>query len=133
MDLDASGGLGEKLEVKFSAALAAEQKNVELDLSSPRLPEKIAPGSYPELQGRFALRGLALQRLRGLLPANLAQIFTGGRVDAEAKLSSEPGGAAYRLEGGGKLAELRLRGEPASGTSRSAAAPIRRRAPRASR
>jgi AsmA protein len=116
MDLDASGGLGEKLEVKFSAALAAEQKNVELDLSSPRLPGKIAPGSYPELQGRFAVRGLALQRLRGLLPANLAQIFTGGRVDAEAKLSSEPGGAAYRLEGGGKLAELRLRGEPASGS-----------------
>jgi AsmA protein len=121
VDLDATGGLGEKLDAKLGAALAADQKNVEVALSSPRLPDKLGPGSYPQLDGRLALKALELQRLRGLLPANLAQMFTGGVVSCEAKISSEKaeqGGLAYRLDGDGKLSALKLRGEPASGSFR---------------
>lgn len=118
LDVTASGGLGEPLDAKLSAALASEQRNVELSVSSRRLPEKLGPGTYPPLEGRFALKGIELQRLRGLLPANLAQMFTGGRVDCEAKVTTEGADStavAYRLDGDGKLSELKLRGEPASG------------------
>ena len=118
LDVTVSGGLGEPLDAKLSAALAAEQHNVELAVSSRRLPEKLGPGTYPPIEGRFTLKGIELQRLRGLLPANLAQMFTGGRVDCEAKVSSEgaeSSAVAYRLDGDGKLTELKLRGEPASG------------------
>jgi AsmA protein len=115
IDLDASGGIGAAVKAKLSAALAAEAKNLELDLSTPRLPEKVAPGSYPELTGRFALKGLLLNRLRGFLPADATALFTGGRVDVEANVSSEPRAAAYLLDGTGKLGELRMKGQPASG------------------
>jgi AsmA protein len=115
IDLQAEGGLGERVAAKLSAALAGDAKNLELELESPRLPERIGPGSYPELTGRLALRDLALARIRGLLPANVTAMFTGGRVSAEAKVSSEPGAKAYLLDGSGKLADVKLQGQPASG------------------
>jgi AsmA protein len=116
IDLAAEGGLGAPVAAKLTAALAGDVKNVELDLASPRLPEEIGPGSYPELTGRLALKDLALARVRGLLPANVTAMFTGGRVSAEARVTTEPGGKAYVLDGDGELADVKLKGEPASGS-----------------
>jgi AsmA protein len=120
IDLEAEGGLGDRVAAKLTAALADPEKNVELEVASPKIPENVGPTVLPELTGRLALKGLSLARLRGLLPANVTAMFTGGRVDAEAKISSEPRVAAYRIEGNGKLGELRLKGEPASGAFRLA-------------
>jgi AsmA protein len=116
IDLDAEGGLGDRVAAKLSAALAAPEKNVELEVASPKIPENVGPTVLPELTGRLALKALSLSRLRGLMPADVTAMFTGGVVDAEARISSEPRAAAYRLEGNGKLADLRLKGEPASGS-----------------
>jgi AsmA protein len=109
-------GPGLPLEARLSAALADERKNFRADIQASRLPASAAelgPGRYPELSGTLALTGLDLAQLRAFLPAELAAIATGGRVDADAKLAT--GAGRYQVSGSGKLSQLRLRGEPAQG------------------
>jgi AsmA protein len=113
MDLTASGGPGAPVSLTFSAALAAAEKNLELSLDSPLLPEDLAEGGWPALTGRVALKGLQLAQLRGFFPADLAAIARGGTVDLSADVKSQGGG--YRLAGKGAIEDLRLHGEPASG------------------
>ncbi len=109
-------GLGQPLAAKLSAALVNPEKNFQLALRASKLPESLAalgPGRYPELQGDLALNGLDLSRLRAFLPPSVTNLMTGGRVDASARLSTEQG--KYRVDGQGKLTQVRLRGEPAQG------------------
>jgi AsmA protein len=110
-------GLGEPLDATLSAALAGEEKNFQAEIHASRLPaaaSELGPGRYPELSGRIALEGLDLARVRAFLPAKLTGMMTGGRVDADAKLGTEA--EKYRLDGSGKLSQLRLRGAPAQGS-----------------
>jgi AsmA protein len=117
IDLDASNvGLGLPLDAKLSAAIAGEEKNFEAQVHASRLPESAAelgPGHYPELQGTLALKGLDLARFRAFFPSKVTRIMTGGRVDADAKLATQD--QKYVVDGGGKLSQVRLRGDPAQG------------------
>lgn len=109
-------GVGEPLRAKLSAALAGPDKNFDAEIRASELPASAAalgPGRYPQLQGSLAVRGLDLARLRALLPPSLTRIMTGGRVDAQAKLGTDSG--KYRVDGVGKLSQVKLRGEPAQG------------------
>ena len=110
-------GLGEPLEARLSAAVAGDQPNFEAQLHVSRLPASVAelgPGRYPELTGQLALKALDLARLRAFLPPGVTGVMTGGRLDAEAKLTTEA--QRYHVDGGGKLSQVRLRGEPAQGS-----------------
>ena len=117
IDLSAADvGLGHPLVAKISAAIVNPEKNFELDLHASKLPASLAalgPGQYPELEGRMALTGLDLSRVRAFMPGSVTHLMTGGRVDASAKLATEQG--KYRVDGDGKLSQVRLRGEPAQG------------------
>jgi AsmA protein len=109
-------GVGEPLSARLSAALASEQKNFQAEIRASQLPGSLAtlgPGLYPELSGTLALVGLDLAQVRAFLPAKLTGIMSGGRVDASAKLGTEA--SKYRVDGSGKLSQVRLRGEPAQG------------------
>jgi AsmA protein len=118
IDLDADeAGLGHPLHAKLSAAIAGAEKNFDAEIRSPKLPESAAalgPGKYPELTGSIALRGLDLAKLRGFMPPKATGMMTGGRVDAQAKLTTQ--GGSYHVDGDGKLSQLRLRGDPAQGS-----------------
>ena len=110
-------GLGQPLDAKLSAALAGEQKNFTGEIHASRLPAaaaELGPGRYPELHGSLSLEGLDLARVRAFLPSKLTGVMSGGRLDADAKLSTES--EKYRLDGAGKLSQVRLRGEPAAGS-----------------
>ena len=109
-------GVGEPLSAELSAALAGEQKNFQAEIRASQLPESLAtlgPGLYPKLSGTLVLTGLELARVRAFLPAKLTGVMSGGRVDASAKLGTEAG--KYRVDGNGRLSQVRLRGEPARG------------------
>ncbi len=110
-------GVGEPLDAKLSAALAGEQKNLDGAIRVSRLPASAAelgPGKYPELAGTLSLAGLDLARVRAFLPPRVTGVMTGGRVDLSAKLATES--QRYRLDGSGKLSQVRLRGAPAQGS-----------------
>ncbi|HET9597544.1 MAG TPA: AsmA family protein [Anaeromyxobacteraceae bacterium] len=117
IDLDASNvGLGQPLDAKLSAAIASEEKNFEAQVHASKLPESAAdlgPGKYPELTGTIALKGLDLAKFRAFFPSKVTRIMTGGRVDADAKLVTQD--QKYVVDGGGKLSQVRLRGDPAQG------------------
>jgi AsmA protein len=109
-------GVGEPLDARLSAAIAGQERNFDARVHASRLPASVAalgPGEYPELTGDLGLRGLDLGQLRAFLPQRLTGIMTGGRVDADAKLVTEAG--KYKVDGSGKLSQVRLRGEPAQG------------------
>jgi AsmA protein len=118
IDLDAANvGLGLPLDARLSAAVASEEKNFEAAVHVARLPvsaAELGPGRYPELAGTLALKGLDLAKLRAFFPSKLTRLMTGGRVDAEAKLSTSA--QRYVVEGAGRLSQVRLRGEPAQGS-----------------
>jgi AsmA protein len=110
-------GLGQAVHAKLSAAIAAAEKNFEADIQSPKLPEAVgagAPPSYPELTGSMALKALDLARLRAFMPPKVTGMMTGGRADADAKLTTKDG--KYHVDGSGRLSQLRLRGDPAQGS-----------------
>ena len=118
IDLEAADvGLGLPIAVKLSAAIAGEEKNFEAQVRASRLPgsaAELSPGHYPELSGTLALKGLDLARLRAFFPSKLTQMMTGGRVDADAKLTTQD--QKYLVDGAGRLSQVRLRGEPAEGS-----------------
>ncbi len=124
LDLDASGvGPGLPFDLRVAAALADEKQNLNARLSVARLPDGVprAPEDWPEMQGTVALGALALDRLRSLLPGDVGAIVRGGTVTLDARLSTiEPRG--YKVDGSGDLKDVRLRGQPASGRFRAAAA-----------
>jgi AsmA protein len=109
-------GLGQPLDASISAALAGPEKNFQARIHASKLPASAAelgPGSYPELEGDLALDGLDLAQLRAFLPPKLTGMMRGGRVDAHARLSTQD--AKYKVDGDGKLSQVRLRGQPAQG------------------
>ncbi|MFL5301130.1 MAG: AsmA family protein, partial [Anaeromyxobacteraceae bacterium] len=110
-------GLGQPLHAKLSAAIAGAEKNFDAEIQSPKLPDAAgagAPPSYPELSGSLALKGLDLAKLRAFMPPKVTGMMTGGRADADAKLTTKDG--KYHVDGGGKLSQLKLRGDPAQGS-----------------
>lgn len=123
LDLEASGvGPGLPLDARLAAALAGETQNLHARLSVARLPAGIpqAPEEWPQVQGEVKLDALALDRIRALFPGELGAIVRGGTVALDLRLTTtEP--RAYRVEGGGRLEQVRLRGQAASGRFRAAA------------
>jgi AsmA protein len=117
IDLSADNvGVGQPLQAKLAAAIAAAEQNFKAEIGVDRLPAGVAalgPGRYPQLTGSLALVGLDLAKLRAFLPAGVTGMMTGGRVDADAKLATRE--ETYLVDGQGKLGAVRLRGEPAEG------------------
>jgi AsmA protein len=120
LDLEAKGvGPGLPFDAKLDAAVAAEKQNLHAELSVAKLPSGVpqAPSDWPEVKGAVKLSALALDRVRSLLPGELGSIVRGGTASVDAQLSTAQG-PAYRIDGGGGLADVRLRGQPASGRFR---------------
>lgn len=123
LDLDASGvGPGLPLEARVAAALAGDRQNLSAQLSIAKLPAGVPrrPEDWPAVQGSVKLAALAIDRIRSLLPGELGAIVRGGTATLDAKVSTGQD-RAYRVEGAGDLADLRLRGQPASGRFRALA------------
>lgn len=117
LDLVAHGvGPGLPLDAKLDAALAGDAQNVHAQLSIAKLPSGVpqSPADWPEVKGSVKLDALALDRIHSLLPGELGSIVRGGTASLDAKLTTEAG-PAYRVDGGGNLAGVRLRGQEASG------------------
>jgi AsmA protein len=117
LDLVAHGvGPGLPLDAKLDAALAGDAQNVHAQLSVAKLPSGVpqAPADWPEVKGSVKLDALALDRIHSLLPGELGAIVRGGTASLDAKLTTEAG-PSYRVDGGGNLAGVRLRGQEASG------------------
>jgi AsmA protein len=122
IDLEATGiGPGLPLSVHLRAAIASAERNLAADLSLSAVPEGLParPEDWPAVSGGLALRPLALSRIAPLLPAGAAEIVRGGSVGFDARVTTERG--AWRVDGTGEVADLRLRGQPASGRFRAAA------------
>jgi AsmA protein len=110
-------GIGEPLQAKLDAAIAGNDQNFHAEFKIDHLPSGAAAFTgpdRPELGGALKLSGLDLARLRAFMPASVTGMITGGRVDADAKLSTARDG--YHVDGSGKLSKVRLRGEPAEGS-----------------
>jgi AsmA protein len=118
IDVEASHvGIGEPLEARLDAAIAGNEHNLHVEFKVDHLPSGAAAFTghdRPELGGALKLSGLDLARLRALLPASVTGMMTGGRVDADARLSTAQDG--YHVDGSGRLSQVRLRGEPAQGS-----------------
>lgn len=124
LDLEARGvGPGLPFEATLAAALADTKQNVHASLSVSKLPGGIpqAPADWPSVEGTVRLGALALDRIRTLLPGDLGTILRGGTASLDARLSTVDG-PAYRVEGGGVLANVKLRGQDASGRFEASAA-----------
>jgi len=122
LDLRADGiGPGLPFDLHLSAALASDAQDVHAELSVDRLPAAVPARAedWPKVQGTLRIAGLSLERLRALLPGAFGQVVRGGKVSLDARVSTAEG--SYRVEGGGELADLLLRGQPASGRFRAAA------------
>jgi AsmA protein len=116
VDLDASGiGPGLPFAVRLGAALASAERNLAADLSISALPSGLParPEDWPAVQGGLKVERLALDRIAALLPAGTSAVVRGGTVALDAKVTTDRGG--YRVEGGGELRDVRLRGQAASG------------------
>ena len=123
LDLEARGvGPGLPFEATLDAAVAGEQQNLHARLSVAKLPSGVpqAPADWPEVKGAVKLSALALDRIRSLFPGEVDAILRGGTASLDAQLSTVEG-PAYRVEGGGDLADVRLRGQAASGRFRTVA------------
>jgi len=106
-------GLGQPLDATLSAAIAGTKKNFEARLHAARLQADLTDG-YPEIDGELTLDGLDLAQLRGFMPPSVTGMMNGGRVDAQAKLSTQAN--QYKVDGGGKLSHVLVRGQPAEGS-----------------
>ena len=117
LDLEADGvGPGLPFKARVAAALADTKQNLEADLSVSRLPDAVprSAADWPGLEGSVKLSALAIDRIRALLPADVGAIVRGGTASLDARLSTVDG-PAYRVDGGGNLANVKLRGQDASG------------------
>jgi AsmA protein len=122
LDLEARGvGPGLPLEATFAAAVVDSRQNLHARLSVARLPAGVPqrPEDWPQLQGSLQLSALALDRVHALLPGDVGVIVRGGTATLDAKLSTVEG--AYRVEGSGALKDVKLRGQPSSGSFRALA------------
>lgn len=122
LDLEARGvGPGLPLEATIAAALADARQNLHARLSVAKLPSGVPqrPEDWPQVQGELQLAALALERLHALLPGDVGAIVRGGSASLDAKLTTGEGG--YRVEGTGALKDVRLRGQPSSGSFRALA------------
>jgi uncharacterized protein involved in outer membrane biogenesis len=122
IDLEATGiGPGLPLAVRLGAAVASAEPNLAADLSLSALPSGLPdrPEDWPAVTGSLALRPLALSRIAPLLPAGTSEIVRGGRVGFDARVTTE--GGAWRVDGAGDVADLRLRGQTASARFRATA------------
>jgi AsmA protein len=122
LDLEARGvGPGLPLDARLAAALADSRQNLHAQLSVARLPAGVParPEDWPVVQGTVRLAALALDRVRSLLPGDVGAIVRGGTAALDAKLSTSEG--AYKVDGTGSLADVRLRGQPSSGRFRAVA------------
>lgn len=122
LDLEARGvGPGLPLDATLAAAVAAPAQNLHARLSVARLPAGVPqrPEDWPQVQGDVQLSALALDRLHALLPGDVGAIVRGGAASLDAKLTTADGG--YRVEGAGKLQDVRLRGQASSGAFRALA------------
>lgn len=127
LDLRASGiGAGQPLSLQLAAALAGDVRNLHADLVVSALPVAVpADADRPAVKGSLRLDGLPLERIRALLPGALGHVVRAGKASLDATVASADG--AWRLDGHGDLADLSLRGQPASGHFRAAVAlPIAR-------
>jgi AsmA protein len=123
MDVEARHvGEGLPLTLSFSAALASEKPNLSLQLSVAALPSAVPARAedWPVVTGKLSVGPLALDRVSPLLPAGTSGVVRGGAARLEAEVSTQ--GGAYRVDGQGALRDVRLRGQPASGSFRASAA-----------
>jgi AsmA protein len=123
LDFEARGvGPGLPLDARLAAALADTKQNLHAQLSVAKLPAGVPrkPEDWPQAQGSVQLSALALDRFHALLPGGVGAIVRGGTASLDAKLSTV--GGAYRVEGGGNLKDVRLRGQSSSGGFRALAA-----------
>lgn len=123
VDFEARGvGPGLPLDATLAAALADSKQNLHAQLSVAKLPDGVPqrPEDWPEVQGSVKLGALALDRIRALLPGDVGAIVRGGTASLDAKLTTvTPRG--YRVDGGGDLRDVRLRGQSSSGRFRALA------------
>ncbi|BDG02908.1 AsmA family protein [Anaeromyxobacter oryzae] len=123
LDLRASGiGAGQPLSLRFAAALAGDVQNLHADLEVSALSAaaRTAGADRAAVEGSLRLSGLPLERIRALLPGALGHIVRAGKASLDATVTTADG--AWRFDGHGDLADLSLRGQPASGHFRAAAA-----------
>jgi len=123
LDLEAHGvGPGLPFDARLDAAVAGEDQNVHARLSLSKLPSGVPqkPEDWPAVKGSVKVAALPLDRVRALLPGELGAVVRGGTASLDAELSTGPG-PSYRVEGGGELSGVRLRGQAASGRFRASA------------
>lgn len=122
LDVRASGiGAGLPAAVRIGAALGGGVQNVFAELSVARVPAAIPARAedWPAIQGSLRIGALALDRVRALLPAALGAIARGGTVSLDASVTTVD--HLLHVDGTGRLEDLRLRGQAASGRFRAAA------------
>jgi AsmA protein len=125
IDVSATGvGSGEKLRLEVAANVGAGQRNAKLDLTVDPLPEgslaALPPDRWPDVSGQAKATAIPFSQLEGFLPAGLAAVVTGGQVNLDARISTGEDGL-YTVAVDGGLAQLALRGQPASGSLRAVA------------
>jgi AsmA protein len=122
IDLDMTGvGPGLPFGVNLSAALGSDRPNLSLQVSVAALPGAMPqrPEDWPAVQGTLQVGPLALDRVAPLIPAGIHALVQGGTANLDARVSTQQG--AYRVDGSGALRDLRLRGQPASGSFQASA------------
>jgi AsmA protein len=122
IDLDMTGvGPGLPVGLNLSAALGSDRPNLSLEVSAASLPAALPqrPEDWPAVQGTLRAGPLALDRVAPLLPAGIHGFVQGGTANLDARVSTQNG--AYHVDGSGALRDLRLRGQPASGSFRASA------------
>ncbi|MGZ3459331.1 MAG: AsmA family protein, partial [Archangium sp.] len=109
-------GPGLALEGAMKAALAAPKQNVAMDFKVEPLPAGESQPSQPWPKVTIHLHGkdLSVHAFRNFLPPKAAGYFTGGLVNVDADVKTDQG--KYALTGHGSARELKLRGDPASGS-----------------
>ncbi|WP_236519932.1 AsmA family protein [Sandaracinus amylolyticus] len=123
-DLDAEAEMqGRSLSrLRVRTALASDAQNLDVDLTFEHGREGVAhareDAGLPPVRGSIALRDADLVRLGGVIPAGVARVLRGGRVDVEADVATQDDGI-YELRGDARLSGVRMRGgEPAQGAMR---------------
>jgi len=113
-------GPGHPMTVEFSGALASDKTNLKGQLSVDPLPASAAElhaGRWPKVDGTLSVDPLSLEKLSGLLPAQVDAYINGGRLSTNLKVTTVTP-HHYALVGDAKLDQLTVRGSPSSGSFR---------------